>query len=49
MVTAFHDCADAKGAKPYDAMNGIAANMLLNLTSSARFEGPLNVDLNEIR
>ncbi|GAB4819952.1 hypothetical protein N2152v2_006998 [Parachlorella kessleri] len=40
--------ADAKSAKPYDAMNGIAANMLLNLTSSARFEGPLNVDLNEI-
>lgn len=29
-------------------MNGIAANMLLHLTSSMRFEGWLNVDLNEI-
>lgn len=29
-------------------MNGIAANMLLHLTSSVRFEGALNVDLNEI-
>ena len=29
-------------------MNGIAANVLLNLTSSMRFQGPLNVDLNEI-
>lgn len=29
-------------------MNGIAANMLLHLTSSMRFEGALNVDLNEI-
>ena len=29
-------------------MNGIAASMLLHLTSSMRFEGPLNVDLNEI-
>lgn len=37
-----------RDAKPYDAMNSIAACMLLNLTSSARFEGPLNVDLNEI-
>ncbi|GMH40434.1 hypothetical protein BSKO_08338 [Bryopsis sp. KO-2023] len=37
-----------KGSKPFDAMNGIAANLVLNLTSSVRFEGPLNVDLNEI-
>lgn len=29
-------------------MNNIVANMLLNLTSSSRFEGSLNVDLNEI-
>lgn len=29
-------------------MNGIAASMLLHLTSSMRFEGPMNVDLNEI-
>ena len=34
--------------KAFDGMNGIAANMLLNLTSSMRFEGPLNVDLNDI-
>lgn len=34
--------------KAFDSMNGIAANMLLHLTSSVRFEGPLNVDLNEI-
>ncbi|XP_044147470.1 tubulin epsilon chain [Bufo gargarizans] len=34
--------------KPFDAMNNIVANLLLNVTSSARFEGPLNMDLNEI-
>lgn len=34
--------------KPFDEMNNIVANMLLNLTSSSRFEGSLNVDLNEI-
>ncbi|XP_072264876.1 tubulin epsilon chain isoform X2 [Pyxicephalus adspersus] len=34
--------------KPFDAMNNIVANLLLNLTSSARFEGQLNMDLNEI-
>jgi tubulin epsilon len=33
--------------KPFDAMN-IVANLLLNLASSARFEGSLNMDLNEI-
>jgi hypothetical protein len=32
----------------FAGMNGIAASMLLNLTSSVRFAGPLNVDLNEI-
>ena len=37
-----------KGEKPFDSMNNIVANMLLNLTSSSRFEGSLNVDLNEI-
>jgi hypothetical protein len=36
------------GSKPFDAMNGIAASMLLNMTSSVRFEGSLNVDLNDI-
>lgn len=29
-------------------MNAIAAHLLLNLTSSVRFEGALNVDLNDI-
>ncbi|CAL8311814.1 unnamed protein product [Boreogadus saida] len=34
--------------KPFDSMNNIIANLLLNLTSSARFEGCLNMDLNEV-
>ncbi|XP_054652253.1 tubulin epsilon chain isoform X2 [Dunckerocampus dactyliophorus] len=34
--------------RPFDAMNNIVAKMLLNMTSSARFEGTLNMDLNEI-
>ncbi|KAG9282267.1 tubulin epsilon chain [Astyanax mexicanus] len=38
----------AKTEKPFDAMNNIVANLLLNITSSARFEGSLNMDLNEI-
>lgn len=37
-----------KNEKPFDGMNNVVANLLLNLTSSARFEGLLNVDLNEI-
>ncbi|CAF0839239.1 unnamed protein product [Brachionus calyciflorus] len=37
-----------KSEKPFDSMNNIVANMLLNLTSSSRFEGSLNIDLNEI-
>lgn len=36
------------GAKPFDGMNGIAASLLLNMTSSMRFDGSLNVDLNDI-
>ncbi len=40
--------AEKKTQKPFDSMNNIVANMLLNLTSSSRFEGSLNVDLNEI-
>lgn len=42
------DDSGGKASKPFDAMNGIAATMLLNLTSSVRFEGTLNVDLNDI-
>merc|ERR1712070_603050 len=33
---------------PWDQMNNIAAHVLTNLTSGMRFEGSLNVDLNEI-
>ncbi|RNA01755.1 tubulin epsilon chain, partial [Brachionus plicatilis] len=40
--------ASKKSEKPFDSINNIVANMLLNLTSSSRFEGSLNVDLNEI-
>ncbi|PRP81836.1 epsilon tubulin [Planoprotostelium fungivorum] len=36
------------GKLPFDTMNGIAANVLLQLTSSMRFGGSLNIDLNEI-
>jgi tubulin epsilon len=39
---------EKKCEKPFDSMNNIVANMLLNLTSSSRFDGSLNVDLNEI-
>ncbi|XP_022083482.1 tubulin epsilon chain-like isoform X1 [Acanthaster planci] len=38
----------AANEKPFDQMNNIVANLLLNLTSSSRFEGSLNIDLNEI-
>ena len=34
--------------KPFDSMNNIVANLILNMTSSSRFEGALNIDLNEI-
>ena len=51
--------AEAKGRKGvgvqgrrssdvFSAMNDIAASMFLNLTASARFDGMLNVDLNEV-
>ena len=33
---------------PFDKMNNIVAHMLLHLTASSRFEGSLNVDINEI-
>ncbi|CAF1684876.1 unnamed protein product, partial [Adineta ricciae] len=36
------------GRHPFDSMNTIVANLILNLTSSSRFDGPLNVDLSEI-
>lgn len=34
--------------KAWDAVNGIAASLLLHLTSSVRFQGMLNTDLNDI-
>ncbi|KAG5479825.1 hypothetical protein LSCM4_05833 [Leishmania orientalis] len=33
---------------PYDSMNGLAAQLLSNLTCAMRFPGPLNMDINEI-
>eukprot|EP00898_Chlorokybus_atmophyticus_P000688 jgi/Chlat1/161/Chrsp1S03103 len=38
----------ASGGKPFDDMNGVAASSILHLTAGMRFEGSLNVDLNEI-
>lgn len=34
--------------KPFDKMNSIVANLLCNFTCSMRFEGKLNVDINDI-
>lgn len=48
LVTSSAGTAKTVQEKPFDAMNNIVANLLLNLTSSARFEGSLNMDLNEI-
>ncbi|KAJ3022310.1 Tubulin epsilon chain [Thoreauomyces humboldtii] len=38
----------ARKTHPYDSMNNIAANLLMNMTSSMRFEGTMNVDINDI-
>lgn len=40
--------SDNNKEKAFERMNGIVANLILDLTSSSRFEGSLNVDLNEI-
>ncbi|MXQ85610.1 hypothetical protein E5288_WYG001328 [Bos mutus] len=48
LVTSSTGVVKKRQEKPFDAMNNIVANLLLNLTSSARFEGSLNMDLNEI-
>jgi tubulin epsilon len=37
-----------KKDKPYDKMNNIISHVLSNLTCSMRFEGSLNVDINDI-
>ncbi|KAJ1546400.1 Tubulin epsilon chain [Nowakowskiella sp. JEL0078] len=34
--------------KPFDSMNNIVANLLMNMTSSMRFEGTMNVDIGDI-
>jgi tubulin epsilon len=39
---------DKAEKKPYDKMNSIIAHLLCNLTCSMRFEGSLNVDINDI-
>jgi tubulin epsilon len=46
--TALNESGVRSKGKPFDDMNNIVANLILNLTSSSRFEGTLNVDLNEI-
>ena len=38
----------ASRSKSFDEMNNIAAHMLTHLTASMRFQGSLNVDLNEV-
>ncbi|XP_029800986.1 tubulin epsilon chain isoform X2 [Suricata suricatta] len=48
LVTSSAEALKKQHQKPFDGMNNIVANLLLNLTSSARFEGSLNMDLNEI-
>ncbi|KAH7969114.1 hypothetical protein HPB52_014710 [Rhipicephalus sanguineus] len=35
-------------ARPFDQMNNIVANLLIHMTSSARFSGSLNVDMNDV-
>eukprot|EP00112_Aurelia_sp_Birch-Aquarium-sp1_P008025 Seg1877.6 transcript_id=Seg1877.6/GoldUCD/mRNA.D3Y31 product="Tubulin epsilon chain" protein_id=Seg1877.6/GoldUCD/D3Y31 len=47
-VTASGGSAAKSTEKPFDSVNNIVANLILNMTSSSRFEGSLNVDLNEI-
>lgn len=37
-----------KKAATFDKINNIVATMMLNMTSSMRFEGELNMDINEI-
>jgi tubulin epsilon len=38
----------AKKSRHYEKENSIVANVINNLTCSMRFEGDLNVDLNDI-
>lgn len=40
--------AGGKRQQPWDAMNNVVAHSLLHLTSGSRFDGSLNIDVNEI-
>ncbi|KAJ3414675.1 Tubulin epsilon chain [Chytridiales sp. JEL 0842] len=41
-------CVGKRKSRPFDEMNNIVARLLMNMTSSMRFEGSLNVDINDI-
>ncbi|KAJ3102324.1 Tubulin epsilon chain [Phlyctochytrium bullatum] len=41
-------CGGASTPHPFEQMNNIAANLLVNLTCSMRFPGSLNVDMSDI-
>ncbi|CAM1326340.1 TUBE1 (predicted) [Pycnogonum litorale] len=41
-------CTKGRHSRPFDEMNNIAANLILHITSSSRFGGSLNTDLNDI-
>jgi tubulin epsilon len=42
------EASSSAASNPFDAMNNIVGELLCNLTASIRFEGEMNVDLNEI-
>ncbi|KAJ3030038.1 UNVERIFIED_CONTAM: Tubulin epsilon chain [Siphonaria sp. JEL0065] len=41
-------CSGTRKKQPFDEMNNIVANLIINITSSMRFEGSMNVDINDI-
>ncbi|KAI9328270.1 Tubulin/FtsZ family, GTPase domain-containing protein [Obelidium mucronatum] len=41
-------CSGKRTKQPFDEMNNIVANLIINITSSMRFEGTMNVDINDI-
>ena len=47
-VSPSRHAASKRTGTSWDGMNNIAAHVMTHLTASMRFEGPLNVDLNEI-
>ena len=47
-ITSSKNEAIIKNKKPYDEMNSIIAHLLSSLTCSMRFEGTLDVDINDI-